>query len=651
MVYGLMVTGNRCLLMLAWCWVQALLTALPPLLGWARYKSHGAEAQCSIAWSGSPSYTAVWVISVFLIPVIIMLICYYYILQVARNKCRQIHVGKVLGSISSPITPEPSSVCLDDTCLPRVSKPPLENGSSIPLQGRLNLLLESRLSVPLQNGSGLSLEHKSSHPLINGTGHLQIPNSGVSEGLGALTSQDIPCRSRSVTLMNRISEAGTASFAPKRKLADFGRSLSFCQPQTVRPCLRRAQSSISMRPSTARKKLSLGGRKPSWSWEASPAKGFRTVCVVVGTHVFTWAPYSALAIAEAILGQEYSSHIPHWVTVTSTLLLFTASIFYPIVYGLYNRSIRKEIVAYVCPISSRDRRRGSCHRRTSTLHSNTGSVLDFSSLRSRENEEQQQQEALTCPNPGLLTVPIRTISGTLANSTVPSLSPLLILAEYDDLSKQNYVISVRKPSQDSGAVMGSSDDPDSDMETPACLPQHIHSTRRVSAPSILDTVCENPHTIKVPLDAINNMSSATHKRKSPIIPFASQMLNAGAKISSLRRSHSLEMMTSCDNIVEKETTLKNKITYSSLHKKHSLSPVVRETHFNTPSACERIQRRKSSVSVVKVVAIPEDIGTLECADSGSSVDSGGDGVKTCANRQVSIDEGIGVDCLIEEESI
>ncbi|XP_069937702.1 uncharacterized protein [Cherax quadricarinatus] len=199
--------------------------------------------------------------------------------------------------------------------------------------------------------------------------------------------------------------------------------------------------------------------------------------------------------------------------------------------------------------------------------------------------------------------------------------------------------------------MGSSDDPDSDMETPACLPQHIHSTRRVSAPSILDTVCENPHTIKVPLDAINNMSSATHKRKSPIIPFASQMLNAGAKISSLRRSHSLEMMTSCDNIVEKETTLKNKITYSSLHKKHSLSPVVRETHFNTPSACERIQRRKSSVSVVKVVAIPEDIGTLECADSGSSVDSGGDGVKTCANRQVSIDEGIGVDCLIEEESI
>ncbi|XP_042226935.1 uncharacterized protein LOC121869575 [Homarus americanus] len=83
MVYGLMVTGNRCLLMLAWCWVQALLTALPPLLGWARYEHRGPEGRCGVAWSSSPSYTAVWVITVFLTPVIIMLVCYYFILQVS----------------------------------------------------------------------------------------------------------------------------------------------------------------------------------------------------------------------------------------------------------------------------------------------------------------------------------------------------------------------------------------------------------------------------------------------------------------------------------------------------------------------------------------------------------------------------------------
>nr|XP_027217368.1 G-protein coupled receptor 161-like [Penaeus vannamei] len=126
-----------------------------------------------------------------------------------------------------------------------------------------------------------------------------------------------------------------------------------------------------MRPSF-RKKFSLGRRKPSWSWEASPAKGFRTVCVVVGAHVFTWAPYSLMAVAEAVLGVERVSVLPHWIRVTSTLLLFTASVFYPIVYGLYNRSIRKEVVTCLCPSSSRARRRGSLNPRPSTLNSFTG---------------------------------------------------------------------------------------------------------------------------------------------------------------------------------------------------------------------------------------------------------------------------------------
>nr|XP_045617149.1 uncharacterized protein LOC123769845 isoform X1 [Procambarus clarkii]XP_045617150.1 uncharacterized protein LOC123769845 isoform X1 [Procambarus clarkii]XP_045617151.1 uncharacterized protein LOC123769845 isoform X1 [Procambarus clarkii]XP_045617152.1 uncharacterized protein LOC123769845 isoform X1 [Procambarus clarkii]XP_045617153.1 uncharacterized protein LOC123769845 isoform X1 [Procambarus clarkii]XP_045617154.1 uncharacterized protein LOC123769845 isoform X1 [Procambarus clarkii] len=668
MVYGLMVTGSRCVVLLAWCWVQALITALPPLLGWSRYKNCGAEGRCGVAWAVSPSYTAVWVLSVFLVPVIIMLVCYHFILQVARNKCRRISVGKVLGATSSPVVPDPSSVGLDGPCLPDISEPSLENVSGVPLASGLGVV-ENRLSVPLRSGSRLSIENTSSQPLTNGTGHLQIPSSIIPQSLAA-SSQGIPCRSRSVTGMNRMSDAAYMSLVPKRKLADCGRSLSFCQqPQLVRPCLRRAQSSIAMRP-TIKKKLSLGGRKPSWSWEASPAKGFRTVCVVVGTHVFTWAPYSALAVAEAVLGQERSSLVPHWVTVTSTLLLFTASVFYPIIYGLYNRSIRKEIVACVCPISSRDRRRGSCHHRTSTLHSNTGSVLDFSSLRNRENEE-QQKEALTSLGSGLLTVPIKTISGSIADPTIPSFSPLLLMAEYDILQTQSYNI-VRKPSQDSdcclfelspalakrarqpGAVMGGSDDPDSDMDTPVLIPQHYQSARRVSAPSILHTVCESLHATQVEVHASSsNMSLSTHQRKRPIIPISSQLLNAGPKSSSsLQRSRSLEKLTISDNT--SLGTLSDNITSKHLQKKYSIPIIVRETHFNSPSSCERIQRRKSSVSALKVMVIPEDGGILECSeipDSGRGSVESDEATKMRANRQISIDEGIGTDCLVEEEVI
>ncbi|XP_071541030.1 uncharacterized protein [Panulirus ornatus] len=647
MVYGLMVTGNRCLLMLAWCWVQALFTALPPLLGWARYEHRGPEGHCGVGWASSPSYTAVWVISVFLIPVIIMLVCYYFILQVARNKCRRIHVGTVLGSAMSPVTPDPSSVCLDGPALPNILEPPIEDGSGLTMESVLNHQLENGSSHLVENGSGPTQENRYSQSNGNGSGPPTGQTTTVTQTVDPLVGQGIPCRSRSINGMNK-------------------------HPQPVRPCLRRAQSSISMRPSTVRKKFSIGGRKPSWSWEASPAKGFRTVCVVVGTHVFTWAPYSALAVAEAVLGQELPSLVPHWARVTSTLLLFMASVFYPIVYGLYNRSIRKEVLACMCPSSSRDRRRGSCHRHASTLHSNTGSVLDFSSLRHRENEEQQQESLMTI-SPGLLTVPIKTISGTLANRAVTTLSPLLLLAENDALPSRGYNFNARKQSQDSdcclyelsaaltkrdgqpGAVMGSSDDPDSDMEIPALLLNHHQPTRRVSAPSILDTVREDPHASSVTVQDSSGSRSPTQLKKLPIIPLSAQLLGAGPTMnSSLPRSHSLEKLTSFDSKVQRDILLNDKITTKSLRKKLSLPPVVRETHFNASSSCERVQKRKGSVSVLKVMAIPEDSGILECPeipDSGRGSVDNGEIVKTRACRQISIDEGIGVECLVEEVGV
>ncbi|KAG0724915.1 G-protein coupled receptor 161 [Chionoecetes opilio] len=537
-----------------------------------------------------------------------MLICYYFILQVARNKCRRIHVGTVLGSRGPTVTPDASSMGVEATGPPTTS---LE----VP-QG--NLHTSTSMSPPHE----LSLPKANGHVVGNGRGPgegQRVPGSGhepptlaiptlLVSGLEVPDAQIVPYRSRSVYGMNRQ------------------------RSQLVRPCLRRAQSNISMRPSTIRKKLSLGGRKPSWSWEASPAKGFRTVCVVVGTHVFTWAPYTALAVVEAILGPQRTHLIPHWATVTSTLLLFTASVFYPIVYGLYNRSIRKEVLACVCPSSSRARRR-SCHRHTSTLNSNTGSVLDFSSLRQRESEEtqQQQQEILAAHtlNKGCLPVPIKTISGTLT-----PLPPLLQLTECDGLPLHGYNFSARKPSQDSGAVMGSTDDGDSDLEgivvvVPA--PQQHHGpARRVSAPSILDTVCEDSLVTTAAIHGgsvcssgsrrgssssdSSNVSRTSHSlsRKLPILPLSPQLLRMRHKRRlALWRSHSLEKLTSGDS--QESVSLVREGGSPSPRKKTILSPLVRERQFGEPSVCER-SRRRGSVSARKVTAIPEDAGISECPE-------------------------------------
>ncbi|KAK3866284.1 hypothetical protein Pcinc_028190 [Petrolisthes cinctipes] len=723
MVYGLMVTGNRCLVMLAWCWVQAALTALPPLLGWARYEHRGPEGRCGVAWGSSPSYTAVWALSVFLVPVLIMLVSYYFILQVARNKCRRIHVGKVLGGSTSspPITPDPSSsVYLDGPALTDLSR----TASSLVQTPRDLLQLQTSDLTPtssenpplfplingyahqLGNGAGTKMESsvisESKYSLRNifgadtRNGPRSLLGNGNTGGVGSIISNGRQIRngmcpplamnsleigqgkSRSISGMNKINEGSAAVHPPKKKLADCGRSLSFSQQHTqqVRPCLRRAQSSLSVRPATIRKKFSLAARRPSWSWEASPAKGFRTVCVVVGTHVFTWAPYTALAVTEAALGPEKTNLIPGWAYVTSTLLLFTASVFYPIVYGLYNRSIRKEVVACVCPGSSRDRRRGSCHRRASTLHSNTGSVLDFSSLRHRDDELLQRHQESSAAL-GILSNSshIRTISGALTVPALPALPCQMQLAEYMGLTTRGYDITARKPSQDSGAVMSSIDDPDSDLETPALLTPHhpnpYHQPgRRVSAPSVLDTVTEHPGTplavfhIGYP-GAGSSSSSSTNSNKSsrspltphrklPIMPLSPQLLSSGHRKTTRQRSRSLDKLPLDGERSERESLLESRRPTHSLRKKHPFSSGMKDPQLCGPSGCERLIRRRGSAVGLKALAIPEDSGTGECSeipDSGrGSVDSG-DVTKNRALQQVSVDEGIGTEYLAEEEAV
>ncbi|XP_063888284.1 uncharacterized protein LOC135115426 isoform X3 [Scylla paramamosain] len=591
-----------------------------------------------------------------------MLICYYFILQVARNKCRRIHVGTVLGSRGSTITPDASSVCVE------VPAPP------------------SSTSLEVPQGNGTTLPHELSLPRANG--HMMGNGRGPDAGLKAPgNGPDAPSLPVPTLLVSGLEVPKGGPIIPNRSRSVNG--VNRQRSQLVRPCLRRAQSNISMRPSTIRKKLSIGGRKPSWSWEASPAKGFRTVCVVVGTHVFSWAPYTALAVVEAVLGPQRTDLIPHWATVTSTLLLFTASVFYPIVYGLYNRSIRKEVLACVCPSSSRARRR-SCHRHASTLNSNTGSVLDFSSLRQRDSDEQQQQQevlAANTLNKGCIPVPIKTISGTLT-----PLPPLLQLTECEGLPLRGYNFSARKPSQDSdcclyepspalakrevesGAVMGSTDDTDSDLEGTVPPPQPQRPARRVSAPSILDTVCEDPFITRAVVHSSNmcggggggsrrgssssNSSSVSRtslsvSRKLPILPLSPQLLRARYnRRLPMWRSHSLEKLTSSGDSCQESLLLLKKGVSPSPKTKNFLSPLVRETQFGE-LARDRSQRR-GSASARKVMAIPEDTGILECpeiSDSGrGSVDSG-EANKSRANREISIDEGIGAECLMEEDSV
>nr|XP_027217400.1 microtubule-associated serine/threonine-protein kinase 2-like isoform X1 [Penaeus vannamei] len=262
----------------------------------------------------------------------------------------------------------------------------------------------------------------------------------------------------------------------------------------------------------------------------------------------------------------------------------------------------------------------------------------------------------------------------------PHLPPIFLMADYDHIPTRGYNLNARKPSQDSGAVMVSGDD--FDAETPSHSQNHLHlhprPTRRVSAPSVLGSVREDPSTpppsppppsapaapppaLQTTVMTCASVSPAVHRRKMAMAPLSLQVVAEGAAkapAAPLRRVRSLDKLPTGDLEARDKRYLSlpydKSLTRYIRKKQSSLPPLVRETSLTGVAPCERLARRKGSTSVLKVVAIPEDCGGAEGApevpDSGrGSVDSG-EGAKVRAQRQISIDEGIGAECLVEEDA-
>ena len=70
----------------------------------------------------------------------------------------------------------------------------------------------------------------------------------------------------------------------------------------------------------------------------------RTVFLVVAAFLVTWLPMLVLALLQLVLdlaGLNWKS--PAWLYVVAMWSLCAGSLTYPIIYGMYNRAIRKEL--------------------------------------------------------------------------------------------------------------------------------------------------------------------------------------------------------------------------------------------------------------------------------------------------------------------
>ncbi|XP_028811293.1 G-protein coupled receptor 161 [Denticeps clupeoides] len=108
-------------------------------------------------------------------------------------------------------------------------------------------------------------------------------------------------------------------------------------------------------------------------YAGSQCKALVTILVVLGTFLMTWGPYVAVISAEALWGKGSVS--PGLETLV-TWLSFLSAVCHPLIYGLWNKTVRKELLG-LCFGDRYYRESFVARHRTSRLFSISNRITDL----------------------------------------------------------------------------------------------------------------------------------------------------------------------------------------------------------------------------------------------------------------------------------
>merc|ERR550534_1213770 len=169
----------------------------------------------------------------------------------------------------------------------------------------------------------------------------------------------------------------------------------------------------------------------------------RTIFLVLAAFLLTWIPMVVLAVLDMIhtFGGATGWNPPTWLYMTAMWSMCAGSVTYPILYGIYNRVIRKELCLFLSwsPKNWRMKHFYTEQRRGSKW----SNYSEYAALRPRENSA----------------------SGTTVTVSQKSFTDSLTTLQTRESS-----IPARKSSQDSGGMI-TSDDEDTKKETNASTNQ------------------------------------------------------------------------------------------------------------------------------------------------------------------------------------
>ncbi|XP_068602258.1 G-protein coupled receptor 161 [Brachionichthys hirsutus] len=118
---------------------------------------------------------------------------------------------------------------------------------------------------------------------------------------------------------------------------------------------------------------SSNGSRRSLVYAGSQCKAFITILVVVGTFLVTWGPYVGVVCTEALWGQ---GSVSSGLETLVAWLSFCSAACHPLIYGLWNKTVRKELLG-MCFGDRYYRESFATRQRTSRLFSISNRITDL----------------------------------------------------------------------------------------------------------------------------------------------------------------------------------------------------------------------------------------------------------------------------------
>lgn len=343
MSYPRKITGLRATVVIIVCWVIAAICATPPLFGgWSKYEFHPQRSGCLPVWQKEIGYTLFWIILCFFLPYCTMLGCYFSIFKVARKKTRQVNI-KV-------------------DCTPRHSSEDDLSNSQDSSDSYTDAFPTTRVIDDARDVSRKDSDNAEADSGINVSGSTHA--STIANEYAAdqrQRSKEPPPKVYSdctrLYLPNQVECKDSPKFTSRRRSMGLDSDMMSEDPP-IRSARKSSNASIISSTSQVFRRTSLAFS--AVKYYSNQMKAVFTIAFILGILLCTMGPFVIVALVEAfhsseeVVSSKFDSPVSQVTLSVSTCFFYLTCVYYPLFYGLWNRTVRKEMRQLLCGNKQRE---------------------------------------------------------------------------------------------------------------------------------------------------------------------------------------------------------------------------------------------------------------------------------------------------------